>query len=86
MDYNIPLGSKVRDIVTGFEGVATARVQYLNGCVQFCILPASIDGKMPEGAYVDYQRLEVINRTQAQASVSDAGGPMRDTPAASYEG
>ena len=28
----IKLGIKVRDKVTGFEGIATARIKYLNGC------------------------------------------------------
>jgi len=33
----IELGNKVRDAVTGFVGIATARWEFLNGCRQFQI-------------------------------------------------
>lgn len=57
----IKLGDKVRDSITGFEGTATARVEYINGCVQFCVTPrVDKDGKSGVAEYVDYQRLEVV--------------------------
>jgi len=31
----IKLGDKVRDEVTGIEGIATSRTEWLNGCVRF---------------------------------------------------
>ena len=31
----IELGSKVKDSVTGYKGIATAMCKYLNGCVQY---------------------------------------------------
>jgi len=55
------LGQKLRDKVSGFEGIATSRIEYLNGCVQFCLKPKSTDGKMPEGEYIDIQQLEVVD-------------------------
>ena len=76
----IELGNKVKDIVTGFEGIAVSKVEYLNGCVQFCIKPLKgKDGKMPEGEYIDQQQLSVVSVGVA-VKVKDTGGVMGDTP------
>ena len=50
----IKLGSEVRHIITGFTGIATARCEYLNGCVQYCVQPRELDkdGKMQEAMYM----------------------------------
>lgn len=57
----IKLGNKARDKVTGFEGIAISKIEYLNGCIQFCIKPKSDNGKMPGGEYIDIQQLEFID-------------------------
>lgn len=76
----IKLGNKVRDKVTGYEGVATARVEYLNGCVQFCVKPkVGSDGKMPDPEYIDVQQLEVVSQGDT-ITPSKTGGPQRDCP------
>ena len=54
------LGKKVKDKVTGFKGIATARVEFIGGCIQYCVKPKSQDNKMPEGVYVDVEQLEVV--------------------------
>lgn len=64
----IELGQKVRDRVTGFEGITTARVQYLNGCVQFCVKPRALDGKMLEGEYIDDSNLRLFAMKQSKAN------------------
>jgi len=39
-------GSRVRDTVTGFEGIATGRTVWMNGCVRISIEPTELkDGK-----------------------------------------
>lgn len=79
------LGKKVRDAVTGFEGIAVSEVNYINGCRQFCVQPKSTDGKMPEGQYIDHQRLLVVGEGVEMPS-SDTGGVMANTPATNYRG
>ena len=81
----IKLGQKVRDKVTGFEGIAIAKVEYLNGCVQFCVKPKAVDSKMLEGEYIDDGQLEVVDDG---ATIKDEpnGGPMPDTPTTYYGG
>lgn len=58
----IKLGSKVRDRVTGITGIAVARIEYLNGCIQYCLVPAAKKGDTarPDGVYLDMGQLEVI--------------------------
>ena len=79
----VKLGQKVRDVVTGLEGVATAKVEYINGCVQFGVQPPASDGKCPDSVYIDHQRLEMVSEGPSMPS-SDTGGVMRDTPPSNY--
>ena len=80
----IKLGDKVRDKITGFEGVATAKVEYLTGCIQFCVKPkVTEEGKMPTGEYIDDIQLEVIGDS-LDVEQEPNGGPMPDTPPSNY--
>jgi hypothetical protein len=88
----IKLGSKVRDIVTGFQGVAVARVEYLTGCEQIGIAPpVDQEGKVREAQYFDFTRLEVLDDSNVMNQLQPArdpqlqfahtrGGPNRDCP------
>jgi len=64
----IALGSKVRDKITGYEGIATARITYLSGCDRIGI-QAKIgkDGKVPESHFVDEPMLEVLAGPTSEA-------------------
>lgn len=55
------LGNKLRDCVTGFEGVAVSRIEYLNGCVQFCLRAPIKDGKIEDGQWFDVHQLEFVD-------------------------
>jgi hypothetical protein len=55
------LGQTLKDKVTGFTGIATAKVEYLSGCVQFGLQPEiDKEGKVPDAAFFDFQRLEIV--------------------------
>lgn len=94
----IELGQKVRDVVTGFEGVATSRVEYLNGCVQYAVAPVVNEKdpqKLPDSVYFDVQRLEVVDdgmlarfkkAITPAGRVASVGGPQRDEPRGDYRG
>jgi len=76
----IELGNKVRDKVTGFEGIAIAKIEYINGCIQFCVKPkVKEDGKMPDGEYIDVDDLEIVYKGII-IEVDSTGGPQRDYP------
>lgn len=70
---NVELGSRYRDVVTDFTGVATARIEYLNGCVQ-AQLEASVGGE-PRTQWVDYDRLELVDRDAVARFPRGTGGP-----------
>jgi hypothetical protein len=57
----IKLGNHVKDSITGFAGVATARTEHLYGCVQICVEPAGLepDGKLIKSEWFDEQRLGI---------------------------
>lgn len=71
----IKLGEFYKDRITGFEGIATARTEYLNGCVSVLLQPESLDkeGKIAEHEWFDIQRL-------IDNSGVEAGGPGPTPP------
>lgn len=79
----IKLGSKVRDMVTGVTGIAVARCEYLNGCVQYCLVPPAKKGatERPEGVYLDVGQLEVVGNG-INIPQRPTGGPQVDAPRA----
>jgi hypothetical protein len=84
-DKNIKLGSKVREITTGFEGIATAKIEYLNGCIQYCVSPkVDKEGKRGESYYIDWQSLEYVNEG-INVKGKGTGGPSANAPT-SYRG
>lgn len=79
----IELGSKVKDTVTGFVGVAICRVEYLNGCIQYGIKPpVSKDNKVIEPEYIDEGQLEVVMKRKVtkKKTTRRSGGPSSDAP------
>ncbi|MDO8424813.1 MAG: hypothetical protein Q7S70_02640 [bacterium] len=58
---DVPLGSTVRDKITGFEGFAFARLEYMNNCVRFEVQPPVKDGDLPESKVFDGLDLEVMS-------------------------
>lgn len=57
----VPLGVKVRDVVSGAEGTVVARCEWMNGCCRVSFQPAlDKDGKVPELVTVDWEQLEVL--------------------------
>lgn len=79
----IELGQKVRCKVTGLTGIATARCEYLNGCIQICVTPRSRkiekDDDVWKGTYIDIDYLEVV-KGGIKIRRKDAGGPQPNEP------
>ena len=78
----IKLGSKVRDNITGFEGIATGRTEWLFGCNRVCVEPTELkDGKPIEAQWFDEQRMEVVAEQApvvSKDSSATTGGPKMD--------
>lgn len=65
-DCCIPLNAFVRDAMTGFTGITHMRVTHLNGCIEYHVIPDKKENKIvdmvPEGSWLECQRLEVISK------------------------
>jgi len=79
----VKLGQKVKDKITGFEGIVMATAQWLTGCDQCIVRPQMLkDGKTIESEWFDEARLEVI---EGGIDIKDlrsdeSGGPQHDIP------
>ena len=55
------LGKTAKDKITGFQGILTARVEYLTGCNRYCIQPKELkDGKPIDSIYFDEAQIEIL--------------------------
>ncbi|NOX15986.1 MAG: hypothetical protein GXP61_08180 [Epsilonproteobacteria bacterium] len=84
MKKEIRLGDKVEDTVTGLRGIVTARVEYLNGCVQFCVIPKIKDKSGKSSEYIDVQQLRKL-KGGLQIKARAVGGHKANTPNPSYK-
>jgi len=83
------LGERVKDKVSGFEGIAVAKATYLNGCVSYVVIPkvkdATLFNEAPKENYLSSVRLERVdegvNKTVTPpppaASGKTPGGPAQ---------
>lgn len=72
------LGKKVKDKVTGFEGIAIGITKYLYGCDVVGVTPAvDKDGKTGDTCWFDEGRIEIIGEgiepTTVQVDKNGAG-------------
>ena len=83
----IQLGSRVRDIYTGFEGTLVARTLWLHGCDRLTIEPTKLkeDGSLPESMTFDAPRVELVRAEPVRQSEDEVtektGGPNGPAPA-----
>ncbi len=80
----IKLGSKVRDLYTGFVGTAVARTEWLYSCTRITVEPLKLkkDGAIGECETFDEQRLTVVSDAKPKVAKhfksTRPGGPQRD--------
>jgi len=78
------LGKKVRDVVSGFTGVAVASHNYLMGCTRITVQPVvDKDGKLPETQTFDKPQLEIIEEV-AKVGNTTIGGPEKFSGSRAY--
>jgi hypothetical protein len=70
------LGAVVRDTISGFQGVAVCRAEWLNGCKRVTIQPQ----KLKEGSTIpcetfDEDQIEVIKESDRSKYQNNTGGP-----------
>lgn len=81
----IKLGDKVRDTVTGLEGIVTGITNWISGCTVMTVQPQQLkDGKAVESSAFDEPRLELVREKATDSFPSNKGGspsvPSRGNP------
>jgi hypothetical protein len=77
----IKIGDKVKDTITGLEGMAVAKIIYMNGCIQYEIQPKGLkDGKIIKSAWVDEGQLIVKSRTKMKEEKKEPPGGSGNVP------
>lgn len=84
------MGFKVKDTITGFEGVVTAHAAYITGCDQLLVTPeVKKDGKESSPSWMDEGRVVAVGSAPTPAAKkliaavskqASTGGPDRGAP------
>lgn len=87
------LGARVRDLVTGVEGLVVGRAEWITGCDTYMVQPRTgDDGRTrPEAIWVDEPRLQCLaEETEEGKRIKDAiglpGGEFHPEPPARVRG
>lgn len=80
VETSINLGDKVQHF-NGFEGVVIEKIEYINGCTHFAIMPKVEEkNKFPKIEYIPCQYLTVIETKNITAESNENGGPATNAP------
>jgi len=64
----IKLGEKVRDLVTGFEGIVVARCEYLYGSARLGVVSLELKDGLPRDSFWEEERrFEVVEVAKADS-------------------
>jgi len=78
---NVNLGDEVKDMVTGFKGIATSITTYINGCRRIGVQPPmGKDGKYPDAWHIDEPQLSIIKKQKVSVGEQKKGGPASNSP------
>lgn len=80
----VNLGDEVMDPVSGFKGIATSRMECLNGCTRIGVQPkVGDDGKMLDAYWIDEPQLKVTKAKAVPRGPVNTGGPNTKVPSQS---
>jgi len=72
----IKLGQEVQDRITGFKGIAVAKVKYLQGCNRVSVQPkVKDDMALPDNKYFDEPDLIIVGDGILSPKGARPGGP-----------
>ncbi len=72
----IELGSRVRDKISGYEGIVIGETKWLTGCLRYVVQGPVKDGKRPDADSFDEISLEVI-QTPEQTGIRPYAEELR---------
>lgn len=78
--FMFELGSRVRDKITGYEGIIICRAQWLNNCNTYSVKRTELkDGLPQDSVSFDEPQLELVEEDVVSSS-RNTGGPERAMP------
>ena len=90
MVTEIKLGDTVKCLITGFQGIVTSKMEFLNGCIQYSLAPkVGKDNKLQDEICIDSQSLRVVKKgprhkydkeEEEEDSHISTGGPRHKLP------
>jgi len=79
--FKFGLGSRVKDSITGFEGIVVGRTQWLHNCNTYSVKPTVLkDGVPQKSEGFDEPQLSIV-KEKVHKPDNDTGGPEREIPA-----
>lgn len=76
----IELGDKVKDKITGFEGIVDATTRFLSGCVRVLVVSPKLKDGSPVDHWFDEDRLELVSKSNLTKKEETTGGERADPP------
>lgn len=74
--FKFNLGDKVKCTITGFDGVITARTEFMNRCIRYGVQSQKLkDGKPLASQHFDEEDLELVKSKKAPKKEKRPGGP-----------
>ena len=79
-NIGITLGHTVTDIVSGFTGIATKKITFMNGCVYYVVVAKMSKNGTVKEAFCEYQHLTavdagVVHKLMPKPKTAYTGGP-----------
>ena len=76
-NFKFNIGDKVKDTITGFQGIITARTQWLNNCNTYNVQSQELkDGQPTDRVFFDEPQLELVE-SDVYEPKQTTGGPER---------
>ena len=77
-EFKFGLGDKLKDKITGFEGIVTGRHQWINNCNTYSVKPQTLkDGVPQDSCNFDEPQLDLVEEKAIPEMNRKTGGPDR---------
>lgn len=75
-NMNWDLGDRIRDRISGFEGIAIGHTRWLNGCTRWLVAPEKLHENKPiEAQWFDTEQLQLVAKLEDFVTDDSHGGP-----------
>lgn len=88
IQHKYDMGDKLKDIVTGTEGIVMGITKYSTGCIHYGILADKlVSGKLPDWEWLDETRMKLTKKRAVKFDSAcklkeSVGGPQPNPPVA----